>query len=95
MVVLVLATCVFIVALPVLQFLRGGYTASDIKDGETPEVTVQYRSYSSAAGQVTERELRLIGSAQKAMFFYDGNDNRALVIPQAQVVSIEVPQNSS
>jgi hypothetical protein len=71
--------------------------ASSIKDGENLTVDVRYRSFSSSTGQVTESGLELIGATQRAVFFFDVNDkdverdNRTLVIPQAQIVSIEVP----
>ncbi len=67
-------------------------TASSIKHGERPAVAVHYRSFSSSAGQVKEPGLRLIGATQNAVFFYDVEDERTIVIPQAQVVSIEVPE---
>jgi hypothetical protein len=56
---------------------------------------VQYRAFSSSAGQVTEPGLQVIGSTQKAIFFYDVNNKRTIVIPQGQVVSIEVPEKDS
>jgi hypothetical protein len=68
-------------------------TASSIKHGELPTVDVRYRSFTGSAGQVTAPGLELIGATQKAAFFYDGNNKRTIVIPQAQLVSIEVPQH--
>ena|SRR5829696_3463526 len=62
-----------------------------IQQGEKPLVTVSYRSFSGSAGQVTKPELELIGATQRAVFFYDVEDRDAIVIPQAQIVSIEVP----
>ena len=67
-------------------------TASSIKHGEHPAVDVRYRSFSGSAGQVTEPDLSLIGATQKAVFFYDVNDKHTLVIPQSQIVAIEVPE---
>jgi hypothetical protein len=66
--------------------------AREIKDGKPPAVDVRYRSFSGSAGQVEEPNLRLIGATQKAVFFYDVGKKHALVIPQAQLVSIEVPE---
>jgi hypothetical protein len=68
-------------------------TASSIKHGELPTVDVRYRSFTGSAGQVTAPGLELIGATQKAAFFYDENNKRTIVIPQAQLVSIEVPQH--
>jgi hypothetical protein len=69
-------------------------TASSIKYGETPAVDVWYRSFSGSAGQVKEPKLRLIGATQKAVFFYDvdAKSQRTIVIPQSQLVSMEVPE---
>jgi hypothetical protein len=67
-------------------------TASSIKGGEKTAVGVRYRSFSSSTGQVTEPGLELIGATQKAVFFYDVDDKHTLVIPQSQIVSIEVPE---
>ena len=66
--------------------------ASSIQDGEQIAVDVRYRSFSGSAGQATEPNLTLIGATQKAVFFYDVNDKRTIVIPQAQIVSIEIPE---
>jgi hypothetical protein len=60
---------------------------------------VQYHSntLSGTADQVTKTGLVLVGATQKVVFFHDVNDkgndkdNRTLVIPQAQIVSIKVP----
>jgi hypothetical protein len=76
----------------VLPYYFADIAASSIKKGETQAVDVRYRSFSGSAGQVTEPNLNLIGATQKAVFFYDVSDKRTIVIPQAQVVSIEVPE---
>jgi hypothetical protein len=55
-------------------------------------MTVQYRSFSSSTEQVTKPRLELIGATQTVVFFYDVADEHTLVIPQAQIVSIEVPE---
>jgi hypothetical protein len=91
-----LEAAIFTAILASLTFLVPYYfasrTASSIKDGEKPAVDVRYRSFSGSAGQVTEPELELIGATQKAAFFYDVGEKRTIVIPQAQIVSIEVPE---
>jgi hypothetical protein len=66
-------------------------TASAIKQEQTPAVDVRYRSFSGSEGQVTEPDLMFVGATQKVAFFYDVNAKRTIVIPQAQIVSIEVP----
>jgi hypothetical protein len=66
--------------------------ASGIKHGERPAIDVRYRSFSGSSGQVTEPNLALIGATQKAVFFYDVDMKRTIMIPQAQIVSIEVPK---
>jgi hypothetical protein len=74
------------------------YAASRIKAAETPAVDVRYRSFSGSADPVTTSGLQHIGATQKFAFFYDVNDkdnekdNHTLVIPQAQIVSIKVPE---
>ena len=73
-------------------YVTATLTASSIKHREHPTVDVRYRSFSGSAGQVTESDLKLIGATQKAVFFYDVSDKRTLVIPQTQIVSIEVPE---
>jgi hypothetical protein len=75
----------------VLPPYSAGKTASSIKAGETQSVEVRYRSFKGSAGQVTLPGLRLIGATEKAAFFYDLDHKRTIVIPQAQLVSIEVP----
>jgi hypothetical protein len=80
-----------------LQPLR---TAEDIKQGEPgsgPPVAVRYSYSSGSTDQVTKTGLVQIGATQRVGFFHDVNDeskekdNRTLVIPQSQIVSIEVP----
>jgi hypothetical protein len=66
--------------------------AQDIKDGVQPRLTVQYRSFSNSAGHVTIPKLQLIGSTQRFAFFYDKNNKRTIVVPQAQIVAIKVPE---
>ena len=86
---LITAAFIFSVAFP---FGSATATASSIKDGEQTAVDVRYRSFSGSAGQVTEPNLALIGATQKAVFFYDVDGQRTIVIPQTQIVSIEVPE---
>ena len=76
----------------VLPYYSAGKTASSIKAGETPSVDVRYRSFKGSAGQVTVPSLGLIGATEKAAFFYDVDHKRTIVIPQAQLVSIVVPE---
>jgi len=91
-----LEAAIFTAILASLTFLVPYYfasrTASSIKDGEKPAVDVRYRSFSGSAGQVTKPGLELIGATQKAAFFYDVGEKRTIVIPQVQIVSIEVPE---
>jgi len=76
----------------VLPYYSAGKTASSIKAGETPSVDVRYRSFKGSAGQVAVPGLRLIGATQKAAFFYNVDHKHTLVVPQSQIVSIEVPE---
>jgi hypothetical protein len=73
------------------EYALGTSKASSIKKGEKPAVEVRYRAFKGSAGQVTEPGLEFIGATQRAAFFYDPDAKRTLVIPQAQLVSIEVP----
>jgi hypothetical protein len=66
-------------------------TAIAVKNGDYHTVDVRYRSFSSSAGQATEPNLTVIGATQKAVYFYDVDEKRTIVVPQAQIVSIEVP----
>jgi hypothetical protein len=66
--------------------------ARSIKTGEKPAVEIWYRSFSGSAGQVTVPGLEFIGGTGRAAFFYDPDEKRTIVIPQAQLVSIEVPE---
>lgn len=69
--------------------------AQDIKHGEAPMVEVQHRSFKGSAGQVRKPGLVLLGATQQAVFFYDVNNEQTLVIPQAQIVSIEVREKGN
>jgi hypothetical protein len=81
-----------LVALPATFGIAAGReTASSIKDGKTPVVNVRYRSFSSSADPVAKSGLQLIGSTQRVVFFYE-EGKRTIVIPQSQIVSIEVPE---
>jgi hypothetical protein len=55
-------------------------------------MAVQHRNFSRSAEQLTEPGLHLIGATQNTVFFYDVNEKRTIMIPQSQIVSIEVPQ---
>jgi hypothetical protein len=88
--------CVLVVQLGVTMFVsyrQAYWKAEGIKQGETPTVDVRYRSFSGSAGQITETDLRLIGTTQKVVCFYDVNGKRAIVIPQSQIVSVDIPEN--
>jgi hypothetical protein len=89
----------FVVATIALVLLHVQHSAAEdsfaeadaIMQGEKPSLVVQYRSFSGSAGQVTKTGLELIGATQKVVFLYDVDEEHTLVIPQAQIVSIEVP----
>jgi hypothetical protein len=87
----IIIASLFVVASLALPAYFATRAASSIKQGETPTVDVRYRSFSGSSGQILEPDLRLIGATQRAVFFYDDN-KRTIVIPQTQVVSIEVPE---
>lgn len=87
----------YLVLTIVIVYVGARYETQAIKEPSgQPSVEVRYRSYSDSADQVTKPGLKLIGSTQRVVFFYDVNvkdnekDNQTLVIPQAQIVSIEV-----
>jgi hypothetical protein len=74
--------------------------AEAIKQGKQTQATVRYRTFSSpSTGQVTKSGVALIGATQKVVFFYDVDENYArrttIVIPQAQIVWIEVPDRGA
>jgi hypothetical protein len=78
-------------------FVSASNVAADTKKPNEPSpITVRYLS--GSADEVTESDLRLIGATQKVVFFYDAGDKRkqaddhTLVIPQARIVSIGVPE---
>jgi magnesium-transporting ATPase (P-type) len=89
------------VAMGFLLFFIGPYNyairsavdiAQSIKHGKQPSVEVRYISSAGSADQVTEPGLELIGTTQRVFFFYDVKDQRTLVIPQSQIISIAVPE---
>jgi hypothetical protein len=67
------------------------FVAKSIKQGIRAEVDARYTSSEGSAGQVTLQGVELIGATGRAAFFYDPDAKRTIVIPQAQLVSIEVP----
>ena len=85
----------FVVSSAVFSTLYPGFlafqAAATIKNGETKAVEVRYRSFSGTAGQVAVPGLDFIGPTVRAAFFYDPDAKRTIVIPQTQIVSIEVP----
>jgi len=93
-------TGIFLINIPLailLIYVSVNGAAQSIKADNSPELEVQYHSYSGSTEQVIERDLRLIGATQKVVFFYDLKDNpkeedsHTLVVPQTQIVSMEVP----
>jgi hypothetical protein len=57
-----------------------------------PLTSVQYRATSGSDEQTTETGLRVIGTTQSFVFFYDKNakkENRTLIIPSAQIVEMK------
>jgi hypothetical protein len=75
-----------------LPYFSAARTASSIKKAKSPMVDVRYRASSGATDQVTKSSLEHIGATQTTAFFYDEDDKRTIVIPQAQIVSIEIPE---
>ena len=49
-------------------YFSANVAAQSIKADNSPELEVQYRSYSGSTEQVIERDLRLIGATQKVVF---------------------------
>jgi hypothetical protein len=90
-IIAIVVTVTIVFSSLILPNFSAARTASSTKHGQYPAVDVRYRSFKGSAGQVTEPNLTLIGAIQKAVFFYDVDDKRTIVIPQAQIVSIEVP----
>jgi hypothetical protein len=87
------AVIIIFIFIPVqVTYIAGSKTAAFIKKGGTPAVEVRYRTSSGSAEEMTKRSLALIGATQRAAFFYDVDDKRTIVIPQSQLVSIEVPE---
>lgn len=56
-----------------------------------PLTSVQYRATSGTNEQTTETGLRVIGTTQSFVFFYDKKDSRTLIIPSAQIVEMKHP----
>jgi hypothetical protein len=54
-----------------------------------PLTSVQYRAMSGSNEQTKETGLRMIGTTQSYVFFYDREETRTLIIPHAQIVEIE------
>jgi len=66
-------------------------TAESLLQGPTDEplTSVQYRATSGSKEQTTETGLRVIGTTQSFVFFYDKKETRTLIIPNAQIVEME------
>jgi hypothetical protein len=56
---------------------------------DEPLTSVQYRATSGSDEQTTEKGLRVIGTTQNFVFFYDRKETRTLIIPNAQIVEME------
>jgi len=83
---------VLFVGTVIIAVLSARHQAHAIKQGEQQKVAVQYRQISNTTEPVPpEHRLELIGATQRAAFIYDVDDKRTIVIPQTQIVSIEVP----
>jgi hypothetical protein len=54
-----------------------------------PLTTVKYRAAASSKAPIRETGLRVIGTTESFVFFYDRNDTRTLAIPTAQIVAME------
>jgi hypothetical protein len=82
---------VLLVGTVIIAVQSARHQAHAIKQGEQQKVAVQYRQFSNTTEQAPpEHRLELIGATQRAAFIYDVGDKRTIVIPQSQIVSIEV-----
>jgi hypothetical protein len=54
-----------------------------------PLTSVQYRATSGSDKQTTEKGLRVIGTTQSFVFFYERDESRTLIIPNAQIVEMK------
>jgi hypothetical protein len=91
----IFVVCFTLSATGLIILTRAEAQAEFIKQGRESTVVVRYRSFTGSAGQVTKPGLVMIGATQKAYIFYDVDDEQTLVIPQAQMVSIEIPEQDA
>jgi hypothetical protein len=78
-------------------YVFANFAANDLQSSSyEPLTSVQYKATSGSNEQTTETGLRLIGTTQSFVFFYDKNDEktnkekpRTLIIPNAQIVEME------
>jgi len=70
--------------------LFANFTADSLQSPSyEPLTSVQYRATSGSDEQTTQRDLRVIGTTQSFVFFYDKKDSRTLIIPSAQIVEMK------
>jgi hypothetical protein len=74
-----------------VPYVFAGYKANELTSApaDEPLTSVQYRATSRSNEQTTETGLRVIGTTQSFVFFYDRADSRTLIIPTAQIVEME------
>jgi hypothetical protein len=70
-------------------FLAGIAADSLQSSSDEPLTSVQYRATSGSEEQTTEKGLRVIGTTQSFVFFYDRKESRNLIIPTAQIVEMQ------
>lgn len=74
-------------------YLFASSEARSIRNNSERPVIVSYRLTTSTSAQpAVESNVELIGATEKVAFFYDPGDERTLVIPHAQIISIEFPK---
>jgi hypothetical protein len=87
--VFVLPIFVFITSIAVANLFGNRTADSLLSPTDEPLTSVQYRATSGSDEQAKETDLRVIGTTQSFVFFYDRKDTRTLVIPIAQIVEME------
>jgi hypothetical protein len=79
---------IFYTLVPPLLF--AARTADSLQSSSyEPLTSVQYRATLGSEEQTTEKDLRVIGTTQSFVFFYDKKENRTLIIPNAQIVEMK------
>jgi hypothetical protein len=82
----------FIMYTLLFPFVLANSAADSLLQGppEGPLTSVQYRATSGTEEQTRVTGLRVIGTTQNFLFFYDNEPTpRTLIIPHAQIVEIE------